>query len=141
MPGIALLSELSDYELMLRRGDQVPHVEVTTVGGELFRYASIWQHQNLVLVALPGDAPSCGYDALEQATRGDVFQQRESVCVITRDRVPGLQAPAALVADRWGEIVYVTETSRADELPSSSDLLDWLDYLDRRCPECEGEAR
>lgn len=126
---------------MLRRGDQVPHVEVTTVGGELFRYASIWQHQNLVLVALSGDAPAGGHDALEQATRGDVFQQRASVCVITRDRVPGLQAPAALVADRWGEIVYVTETSRADELPSSSDLLDWLDYLDRRCPECEGEAR
>ena len=126
---------------MLRRGDQVPHFEVTTVGGELFRYASIWQHQNLVLVALPGDAPAGGSDALEQAARGDVFQQRESVCVITRDRVPGLQAPAALVADRWGEIVSVMETSRADELPSSSDLLDWLDYLDRRCPECEGEAR
>jgi hypothetical protein len=141
MPGIALLPELSDYELMLRRGDQVPHVEMKTVGGELFRYASIWQHKNLVLVALPGDAPAGGYDALEQATRSDACQQRESVCVITRDRVPGLQAPAALVADRWGEIVYVTETSRAGELPSSSDLLDWLDYLDRRCPECEGEAR
>jgi hypothetical protein len=126
---------------MLRRGDQVPHFEVKTVGGELFTYASIWQHKNLVLVALPGGALVGGHDALEQARHSDALQRRESVCVITRDPVPGLQAPAALVADRWGEIVYVTETSRADELPSSSELLDWLDYVNRRCPECEGEAR
>jgi hypothetical protein len=126
---------------MLERGDQVPHFEVRTSGGELFRYASIWQHKNLVLVALPGDAPAGARDTLEQATPGDVFQQRESVCVVTRDGVPGLHAPAALVADRWGEIVYLTETSRVDELPTSSDLLDWLDYVDRRCPECEGETK
>ena len=125
---------------MLQRGDQVPHFEVRTSGGELFRYASIWQHKNLVLVALPGDMPAGARDTLEQATRGDGFQRRESIWVVTRDHVPGLQAPAALVADRWGEIVYVTETSRVDELPTSSDLLDWLDYVDRRCPECEGEA-
>jgi hypothetical protein len=126
---------------MLRRGDQVPHFEVRTVGNDLFRYASIWQHKNLVLVALSADAPVGAEDALEQATRGDAFQQRESVCVITRDRVAGLQAPAAVVADRWGEIVYVTEVSQMDRLPTPSDLLDWLDYVERRCPECEGEWR
>ena len=126
---------------MLQRGDQVPHFEVRTSGGDLFRYASIWQHKNLVLVMLPGDALAGGRDTLEQAARGDAFQQRESVGVVTRDRVPGLRAPAALVADRWGEIVYVTETSRVDELPPTSDLLDWLDYVDRRCPECEGETK
>ena len=126
---------------MLQRGDQVPHFEVRTSGAELFSYASIWQHKNLVLVALPGDARPDACDTLEQITRGDTFRTRETVCVVTRDRVPGLQAPAALIADRWGEIVYVTESSRVDELPTSSDLLDWLDYVDRRCPECEGEAK
>jgi len=141
MPGIALLPELSDYERVLQRGDQIPHFEVRTSGGELFRYASIWQHKNLVLVALPGGAPADARDTLGQATSEEDFQQRDSVWVVTRDGVPGLQAPAVLVADRWGEIVYVTETSRVDELPTSSDLLDWLDYVDRRCPECEGEAK
>ena len=126
---------------MLQRGDQVPHFEVRTSGGELFRYASIWQHKSLLLVALPGDAPAGARDTLEQATPSDAFLQRESVCVVTRDGVPGLHAPAALVADRWGEIVYLTETSGVDELPTSSDLLDWLDYVDRRCPECEGETK
>jgi hypothetical protein len=141
MPGIALLPELSDYERVLQRGDQVPHFEVRTAGGELFRYASIWQHKNLVLVALPGDAPAGVWDTIEQATRGDAFQRPESIFVVTRDRVPDLPAPGALVADRWGEIVYSTQTSRVDELPTSSDLLDWLDYVDQRCPECEGEAK
>ena len=126
---------------MLQRGDQVPHFEVRTSGGELIRYASIWQHKNLVLVALPGGTPAGARDTLGQATSEDDFQQRESVLVVTRDRVPGLQAPAALVADRWGEIMYVAETSRVDELPPSSDLLDWLDYVNRRCPECEGETK
>jgi hypothetical protein len=141
MPGIALLLELSDYERMLQRGDQVPHFEVRTSGGELFSYASIWQHKTLVLVALPGDSPAGARDTVEQATWDHAFGQRESVGVVTRDPVPGLQAPATLVADRWGEIVFVTETSRVDELPTSSDLLDWLDYVDRRCPECEGETK
>ena len=126
---------------MLRRGDQVPHFEVATLRGELFKYGSIWQHKNLVLVALPADAPVGAYDAYEQPTFGDVFQRRDGVCVVSRDRVPGLQAPAALVADRWGEIVYVTEGSQGDRLPTPSELLDWLDYVERRCPECEGESR
>ena len=126
---------------MLRRGDQVPHFEVATVGGELFRYSSIWQHKNLVLVALLADAPADASRPWEEATRGGAFQQHASVCIVTRDRIAGLQAPAALVADRWGEIVYVTEGSQMDRLPTPSELADWLDYVERRCPECEGESR
>ena len=141
MAAIAPLLELSDYELMLCRGDQVPHFEVATVGGELFGYGSIWQHKNLVLVALPADAPAGEYDAYEQPTFGEAFQRRDSVCVVTREEVPGLQAPAALVADRWGEIVSVTEGSQMNRLPTLSELVDWLDYVERRCPECEGESR
>ena len=46
--------------------------------------------------------------ALEQALRTAPFDQDQNACVVTRDTVPGLPAPAALVADRWGEIVYLT---------------------------------
>jgi hypothetical protein len=130
-----------DYEAMLTCGDQVPHFEATVASGDLFKYSSIWQHKNLVLVALPEDAPAAVSDGLEQAARNSAFDESQSVCVITRDRVPGLQAPAALVADRWGEIVYLTMVGSLDELPALSDLLEWLDYVRRQCPECEGEAR
>ena len=60
---------------------------------------------------------------------------------MTRDTVPGLPAPAALVADRWGEIAYVATAPTLDGLPAPSTLFDWLDYVVQRCPECEGEAR
>jgi hypothetical protein len=60
---------------------------------------------------------------------------------VTADRVPGIQSPAVVVADRWGEIVHVATTSRVDDLTSPEELLEWVDYLHRRCPECEGEAK
>jgi hypothetical protein len=45
------------------------------------------------------------------------------------------------VADRWGEIAYVAAAPHVTELPTASELIEWLDYVERRCPECEGEAR
>ena len=132
---------MSDYVLMLKRGDQVPHFEARTPGGDVFTYSSIWQHKNLVLVALPEDASACATGALEQALRTAPFDQDQNACVVTRDTVPGLPAPAALVADRWGEIVYLRAVPTLDTLPRPAVLFDWLDYVERRCPECEGEAK
>jgi hypothetical protein len=42
-----------------------------------------------------------------------------------------------LVADRWGEIVCL-ERARSVAI---DDLLGWLEFVEQRCPECEGEAR
>lgn len=125
---------------MLQRGDAVPHAEVRTIEGALFRYATIWQRRNLLLVVLPASAAGDTY-AAEVSSRGGEFRDLATECVITRDSVPGLAGPAVLVADRWGEIVHVAATARVAELPAPEALLEWLDYLERRCPECEGEAR
>ena len=122
----------------VQRGDQVPHFEVRTLEGKLFTYTTIWQHRNLVLVTLP-EAP-CGAYASALAARAAEFEAHGCACVITRDRVPGVPAPGALVADRWGEIVHVA-ASRLSGLPTPAELLEWVDYVARRCPECEGEAK
>jgi hypothetical protein len=124
----------------------MPHVEITTTTGEAFSYASIWQRLNLVLVTLPSGAAgdTGGTDdayGRELAARRLDFDARASACVITRDAVPGLPAPGALVADRWGEIVYVTTAATPDGLPSAEQLFEWLDYLAQQCPECEGEVK
>ena len=124
----------------VQRGDQVPHFDVRTLDGDRFRYATIWQRQNLVLITLPKATPHDGYPCTLTA-RGAAFQEHDSVCVITCDPVAGVPTPGALVADRWGEIVYVAGAAEVAGLPAPSDLLDWLDYVERRCPECEGEAR
>lgn len=123
----------------LQRGDQVPHFEITTLAGDVFNYTTIWQRKNLVLVTLP-EAVDSNY-ASSLADRCRDFQQHDGACVITRDRVPGVPSPGALVADRWGEIVQIAAAPVVSGLPAVSELLEWLDYVERRCPECEGEAK
>jgi hypothetical protein len=127
---------------MLQRGDSVPHLEVATVGGELFSYSTIWQRKNLVLLCLPAaESHSSAAYISELVARKADFDAQGTVCVVTRDPVAGIASPGIIVADRWGEIVHVAQASRVDDLNSPQDLLDWVDYLGRRCPECEGEAK
>jgi peroxiredoxin len=127
---------------MLQPGDSIPHFEVKTLGGELFSYSTVWQRRNLVLLAIPAaesEAPGAYLSRLV-ALRPELTA-KDAECVVTRDRVPGIQSPAVVVADKWGEIVHVATASQVDHLTSPQELLDWVEYLDRRCPECEGEAR
>jgi peroxiredoxin len=129
-------------DAMLQRGSSAPHFEVTTIQGEELSYSTIWQRRNLVLVALPASDPglSEGYVS-ELMARAAEFRFANTACVLTRDRVPGMREGSVIVADNWGEIAYVASASHLDELPSAEELLDWVDYLERRCPECEGESR
>jgi hypothetical protein len=124
---------------MLQRGDLIPHFEVRDLAGNVFRYATIWQRRNLVLVALPASGPDAY--ARELLARGAVFDERDCSCVITRDAVHRVSAPAVVIADRWGEIAHIAAARDVNELPPAAELLDWLDYVVRRCPECEGEAK
>lgn len=127
---------------MLDRGDQVPHFAVKDVSGASVQYAALWQRRNLVLVALPdataGDAAA--YEAAMRARTGE-FRSLDAECVITRDAVDGLPAPGVLVADRWGEVAHVVTASEIPSLPDPADLLEWLEWIQHRCPECEGEAK
>jgi len=82
----------------------------------------------------------CGLHRATDHADGGVRRQN-SECVITRDRVPGVPCPSAVVADRWGEVVYVATASDVADLPSAQELVDWVTYLQTQCPECEGEAR
>jgi hypothetical protein len=125
---------------VLDRGDAVPHFEVRTVDGDVFAYSTIWQHKSLVLITLPPGMCEGTYVS-ELSRLSSQFKDRQCVCVITRDIVAALPAPGALVADRWGEIVHVAAASDVAALPTAGELLEWVEYLETRCPECEGEAR
>jgi hypothetical protein len=127
---------------ILERGDLVPHFDVRTTDGDIVGYAAIWQRRHLVLVTLPAhESPDDATYAAELAARTAEFAEHEATCIATRDPVAGLPAPGALVADRWGEIVNIAHGSDVRALPTLADLLEWVDYVARRCPECEGESR
>jgi peroxiredoxin len=126
----------------LQPGDPVPHFRVGTIDGRRIEYSTIWQRRNLVLVALTecDSAPSRTYVSQLKAELS-TFQSHETECVITRDVVAGAASPAVLIADRWGEIVYVAHVSNVVDLPRLPEILDWVAYLQTRCPECEGETK
>ena len=127
-------------EVTLQRGDAVPHCHVATHDGHTFSYGSIWQHRNLVLVHLPASVDAAAYIS-GLAGRHVDFHDRNCTWIVTRDDLEGLPAPAALIADRWGEIVQVWTVAGIAGLPSADELLEWADYIETRCPECEGEAK
>ena len=127
---------------MLQRGELIPHFVVTTLGGERIEYATLWQRRNLVLVTLPAaDSDASRKYVSELSDRISQFSAQNTACVMTREQVPGVPHPGALVADKWGEIIYVRAASEAADLPPAGDLSDWIKYVETQCPECEGEVK
>lgn len=127
---------------MLQRGDSVPHFDVATVEGSRVRYSTIWQRRNLVLVVLPALESDASHSCTSRLmARQAEFVAQDTECVVTRDALPGVPPPGVVVADRWGEIVHAAHPSRVEDLTPPEELLEWIEYLTRRCPECEGEAR
>lgn len=121
----------------------VPHFDVSDFDGEFVRYQDIWQRSNLLLVCLGGadTAASSRYrDAL--AGRNDDLTRHETRVVVTGDSIPGLPSPSVVIADRWGEVHHVATSDEAlAGLPPPDALIEWLRFVQIRCPECEGEWR
>jgi hypothetical protein len=66
------------------------------------------------------------------------FEEEETTVVVTIDAVPKLAAPAALVADRWGEIAFLEQASAGQPFrwPDVDELLSWAHFIEIQCPEC-----
>ena len=139
---------------MLDRGDLVPHFAAVDIDGARLVYAdAIWQRRTLVLVNVPAgpDAPDRGGMAGPGDDGGtaaeDLLRYRDALtplgtaCVITRDPIPGLPAGGVVVADRWGEIAMVRHLDGPAALPPPVQLAEWVDFVERQCPECQGEVR
>jgi hypothetical protein len=140
-----VLNQLRSYKregAVLAAGEQVPHFDLATFEGTRAVYRTIWQHKHLVLVAL---TPEQSAAATAYVSRVRALISRESsgdvACVFTTEAVAGLAAPAVLVADRWGEIHFVSGSPDLASLPSPEALDEWVQHVRARCPECEGEAR
>lgn len=125
----------------LEAGVQVPHFRVRTIDGGDAAYADIWQRKNLLLVLLPAEAGASGdgYRAALDEHLPDLTAHDTAV-IVTRDAVAGAPRPGIIVADRWGEIYFVTG-GPPDRLPAPADLVDWLRFMQVQCPECQGETR
>jgi len=66
------------------------------------------------------------------------FDQADTAVVVTADTVPTFSGPTALVADRWGEILYLETASgdRPGRFPDIDEMLSWVHFAEIQCPEC-----
>ncbi|CAN5694282.1 hypothetical protein BH24ACI4_BH24ACI4_28980 [soil metagenome] len=127
----------------VQQGDPVPHFHVTTLEGQAVAYSTVWQHRILVLVTLPVPDPDGSFRryASRLTARAGSLAGADAACVITQDAVPGVPCPGVVIADPWGEIIHVAGGSHAAALPLPDEVMDWIDYIQRQCPECQGEAK
>jgi hypothetical protein len=125
---------------MLRPGDQIPHFEVIQHDGTRIAYAELWQRRNLLLVVLPAEVGADLYVRGLDASMSRLMAH-ETAVVITGGTVEQIEAPAVVIADRWGEVQFVASERAPVDLPGAEELIEWLRYVQTRCPECEGEAR
>jgi hypothetical protein len=117
----------------------VPHFDVTTIDGRRVRYQDIWQRRNLVLVVvIPSELETGSRYASQLEAHRAEFEAEETMVVVTSDAVPKLDAPAALVADRWGEIAFFERASVGQPFrwPDVDELLSWVHFIEIQCPEC-----
>ncbi len=126
---------------MLQERGQVPFFELTTLDGERVRYRDLWQLKNLLLIVLPVRTEAADRYLSEIRARMTELTAHDTAVTITSDSVDGMPSPGVLVADRWGEIHYVTAILLDQQEPHPDALLEWLRYIQYRCPECEGEAK
>lgn len=49
----------------------------------------------------------------------------------------GLDSAAVYVTDRFGEVFGAYRTAAGDALPSLVDILNWIEFVNAQCPECE----
>jgi hypothetical protein len=113
----------------------------TTVRGERFAYSDL-AATNLLLVSLVQTEATGSANYLTQLSAlMPQLTARDTECVITRDCVSGIPCLGVVVADRWGEICYVAHVTSVADLPIARELIEWLDYLQNKCPECEGEVK
>jgi hypothetical protein len=126
---------------LLQTGNLLPHFDVIDLYGRRFDYSSIWQRKNLVLVIVSDTDSSWESYAEQLMAHAHDSNRDDTAWVVTRDRVMGLPNPGAVVADRWGELMHVVHAPDVARLPTPDQLVEWVDYVQHRCPECEGEAR
>jgi hypothetical protein len=122
----------------LSPGDLIPFFEGETIDGRRLRYEEVWQRRNVILFVLSATARAeasvylSGVQARVSELRPD-----DTTLVVCDRKINGVPLDGVVVADRWGEIAYIRElTSHPGEWPSVNEILEWVEFIRVKCPEC-----
>ena len=93
------------------------------------------------IVTERGDEGAARIKDLTEGIGADAVLSLDTDVIVTSERIAGVPCPAVVIADRWGEVAEVSAPDVVSGLPSPAEILEWLTFLQYKCPECEGEAR
>jgi hypothetical protein len=122
----------------LSPGDLITTFEGETFDGHPLRYEDVWQSRNLVLFVLPATAraEASSYLAAVEA-RLAKLRPDDTTLMICDHEISGVALGSVVVADRWGEVAYIHKlTSRPAEWPPVDEILEWVEFIRIKCPEC-----
>jgi hypothetical protein len=126
---------------MLNKGDHVPRFECVTIDDIRVNYADLWQKKNLALLCLSDDDSPEAQTYIQQLREAlPALAVHDAVVVVTTNPIDGMPLPGCAVADRWGQMQWVTSADRVVDLPSPREIAAWLQFVEIQCPECEGEV-
>lgn len=126
---------------MLNKGDHVPRFECVTIDDIRVNYADLWQKKNLALLCLSEDDSPEAQNYIQQLREAlPALAVHDAVVVVTTTPIDGMPLPGCAVADRWGQMQWVTSADRVVDLPSPREIAAWLQFVEIQCPECEGEV-
>jgi hypothetical protein len=126
---------------MLNKGDHVPRFECVTIDDIRVNYADVWQKKNLALLCLSEDSSPEAQSYIQQLREAlPALAVHDAVVVVTTTPIDGMPLPGCAVADRWGQMQWVTSADRIVDLPSPREIAAWLHFVEIQCPECEGEV-
>lgn len=122
----------------LSPGDLIPTFEGETGDGRRLQYQEVWQRRNVVLLVLSATARAEASSYLTAVeARVSKLRPDDTTLVICDHRINGVPLGTVVVADRWGEIAYIQElTSHPAEWPSVDEILEWVEFIRVKCPEC-----
>ena len=126
---------------MLNKGDHVPRFECVTIDDIRVNYADLWQKKNLALLCLAEDTSAEAQSYIQELREAlPALAAHDAVVVVTTNPIDGMPLPGCAVADRWGQMQWVTAAQRIAELPSPREIAAWLRFVEIQCPECDGEV-
>jgi hypothetical protein len=137
-----------------RKGDRIPDFEAHDAGGKLLSTSQFRGRVNLVLVFVSELEKSPLVE--EMAARYGEFKAESAELIIvarainTQIDLPYLVrdahgaicdrfaagSDAVFITDRFGEIFAIYRKPQVPSLPSVDAVLQWLEFINRQCPEC-----
>jgi hypothetical protein len=108
-----------DLRMNIRARDLMPMFTVTNLADSTrIDYQVLWQRTTLLLATLPDDDPTATAYAASLSVLAASLASLDVALIVTTTRIIGIPSPCVVVADRWGEVYYVSSASLAPELPA-----------------------